>query len=361
MVQQSLIAYIQQLLKQGYDPGTVKTTLLNAGYSPVDVDAAMRAAGAPTHKINTKMLLILFLVILALAIGVLLVLKLLQPPPAVLSFQVNLFSTEVAPGQDVVVNAEISNPGGRGTSGLIDYVIDGPSGRIVASTESFTVRDRVSVPSTLSLPDSVVVGSYSLHATLSYADTSTSEVAYFEVVEVAERSALPVEALEERSEVKARELQQTCPGGCDDLNFCTSDSCIQGNCVYTSIVPCCGNRQCESGESVSSCPVDCGEIVGPEQTKATAIETAASDVSQAVEICDSLVQRVYIDGCLEDISDVSKSKDPCGLIIDDDVRDSCYIPFSYEDDFSVCPEITNPYMRNSCESLAKISEISKQQ
>ena len=54
MVQESLIEYIQKLLKLGYDAGTIRATLLNAGYSPYDIDIALRIAGAPERKIGTK-------------------------------------------------------------------------------------------------------------------------------------------------------------------------------------------------------------------------------------------------------------------------------------------------------------------
>ncbi len=360
MVQQSLIEYIQKLLQMGYDAGTIRTTLLNAGYSPYDVDTALRVAGAPGAKrIGTKVLVIAFVALLVLSVAVLLMLKAVQKPPVQLSFSVDLFSTQVEPGKDLVVNAVIANPSGARTSGLIDYEVSGPAGSVVKKTESFTVTTQASIPTSISIPAGTPKGSYSLSIRMSYLNKPPVQFArQFEVVSKVE-AAVPGEVLEEKKEEKARELQLTCPGGCDDLNFCTVDKCEQGVCIYTPVVPCCGNRECEPSESPSGCALDCSErpiSVGDVRKKAA--EAATADIGRAKEICDTLVQRAYIDGCLIDVSEASKSKEPCSVIVDSEQRDACLIPFAYQGDYSVCKDITNKYMKNSCLSLAGISAVS---
>jgi len=51
-----------------------------------------------------------------------------------------------------------------------------------------------------------------------------------------------------------------CPE-CDDRDPCTQDSYDYdlNSCIYESIIPCCGNMECEEGESEESCPEDCLE------------------------------------------------------------------------------------------------------
>ncbi len=353
MVQVSLVEYIQNLLRQGYDAETIRSTLLNAGYSPYDVNMALRAAGAPVKKtISTKTLIIAFSVILALALIVLIVLRMSQPEPASLGFNVNLFSTEVGPGQDLIVNAEIQNPSGRKISGLIDYEVAGPAGKIVSKTESFSVERQTSIPTAISLP-SAVPGSYSLVAILSYAGKTSQLSRSFKVVS----KAVPApEVLKERTVEAARAVQLTCPGGCEDFNFCTTDSCVSGVCVSSPVVPCCGNTVCEVGENVNNCQIDCSDRpVTPNEIIEKAKSAAGSDLSRAENICDSIVLRPYVDSCLADISAVSDSKSPCSAIVDSGKRDSCYMPFAYDGDFSVCSELTNPYMVNACTSLASLS------
>ncbi len=356
MVQQSLIEYIQRLLQQGYDSGVIRSTLLNAGYSPYDVDTAMRIAGAPQRRVSTNVLIVGFLILLVLAAGTLIVMKLFQEP-VVLSVSLNLFSTQSAPGQDVVVNVDIQNPSGRKTAGLIDFVVTGPSGRVASKTESFELTRQTSVPASIALPSTAAPGAYTIRATISYAGKSVSQSTSFEVVQKIQPER-PSGGLAEKPLEKAKELQLTCLGGCDDLNFCTKDECVQGACMNTPISPCCGDHKCDASETVSSCVLDCSERpIGPAEIRQRAKELASSDLDKALETCDGLAQRVYIDACLSDVSAASNSKDPCSRIIADDVRDACYIPFAYSNDFSVCPLITNSYMKNSCFSLAELSAV----
>lgn len=358
MVQQGLVEYIRRLLEQGYDSGSIRTTLLNAGYSPYDVDAAMRASGAPAKRIGGKPLIVAFVIILFACAAALLLLKLLQAPPVQLEVSVNLFSTEVAPGQEVVVNTDIRNPGGKKVDGLIDFEVLGPAGRVASKTEEFSVVTQVSVPVSVRLPSDAVIGDYRVFVRVSYKGKSEQASSSFSVVERVEQPAVPVESLKREAEEVARELQLTCPGGCDDLNFCTDDSCVQGVCRSVPVVPCCGNGECEAGESKSSCMLDCSERpVSPDEIKLKAKELAKSDVNGAVELCDSLVQRSYIDGCLSDVAEAGENKEPCARVVNSDLRDGCFITFAYKNDFSVCSEIKNSYMKTSCDTWAQISAV----
>lgn len=46
---------------------------------------------------------------------------------------------------------------------------------------------------------------------------------------------------------------------CDDKKPCTADSCVESVCTYEEITPCCGNRVCEDGETISTCENDCSQ------------------------------------------------------------------------------------------------------
>lgn len=355
MVQQSLVDYIRNLLAQGYDAGTIRTTLLNAGYSPYDVDLAMRVSGGSVpRRVPVKALLLVFVGLVLLIGGVLLVLKLLQPAPAVLDLSLSLLSSRVAPGGALIVNAEVSNPSGRRVGAVLDVVVEGPGGRIAAKSEDVSVEGRVNVPIAVQVPVSAQVGMYEVRAVLAFTGGSVRRSVDFEVAEGVPETQMPSEAVREEVFEQAKEAQAACPAGCDDLNFCTSDSCVQGECVHAPIVPCCGNGVCEAGEV---CPVDCAaRPVDVDDVRERAKSLAVSNLDGAVSECNGLAQRAFIDACLGDVAEASGQKQPCYDIVAEDIRDACLMSFAY-DDASVCSDIVNPYMRQSCVLMKDIRPI----
>ena len=347
MVQQSLVEYVRSLLNQGYGEGVIRSTLLNAGYSPSEVDVAFRVVrGLSVRSVSTRSLVLVFGVLFVLALVIFGVLKFLGPSPADLSFSVGLFSSSFSPGQEVLVNVDISNSGGA-VSGLIDFEVIGPGGRVAGKTESFSVVNSVSVPSSIVLPKGAPLGSYSLKVSLSYGVHSSSKSVSFNVVEGV-KSSVASESLVSPSVESAIQVELSCPVSCDDLDFCTLDSCVKGECVHRVVVPCCGNRVCESGEV---CGVDCEGLVDVDATRVEAVSLASSDFSGAVNLCKSLGASYLVDGCLADVSEEGNSKSGCLSIVDVEVRDSCLVSFALKDDFSVCDDVVNQYLKNSCLSL----------
>ncbi len=350
MAQQSLIEYIQKLLKQGYEVEAIRSTLLQAGYAPYEVDTAIRIAAKPKRAMPAKPLIIAFVILLVFSLGVLLLIKVLQAPPVMLNLKITPLSTQVAPGESLILTAEIQNPSNRKTNALLDYTIAGPGGRITAPTESITVTNKANIPSNIPIPKDAQPGSYTLTAILSYQDKTATQRLNIEVT--AEPTKAP-EILKKEVEEEAREIQLTCPGGCDDLDFCTTDTCVQGTCQRTTITPCCGNNICEAGEDESNCPIDCGKAVSPEEITRQA---EGENTQNAISLCNTLGQRIYIDSCLSRVAEKKNDQTVCEGIVDAEIRDSCYIYFSYQNDFSVCPKITNPYLKSSCNTLAGLGQ-----
>ncbi len=359
MVESNLKTYVERLFKQGYGKDAVRNSLLNAGYSPNVVEEAITAA-LPQKKISTKLLLIIFFILLGGALTTLLILKLLQEPPAVLSQTTELYSTEIKPGEELLVTTIITNPSQVHTTGLIDYTITGPEGTIATATEQFNVRDSVSIPKSIKLPDNILPGDYSVKSTVSYLNTQITQSANFKITEKAQQ-IIPIEIVQEQPIQEAEQEQKTCPIKCDDFNFCTQDSCINGKCEYTQITPCCGNAKCETGENTRNCALDCSEKPpSPDDINNQAAQLAKTDIENAMKTCDILSQQAYIDTCLLKAAEASASKTPCKYIGSNDLRDSCYIPFAYNNDFSVCEKISNPSTRNTCFTLQQISQIKEQ-
>lgn len=356
MVQEALKKYISQREQQGYSRASIEQALLNAGYPPKDISEAFGEG----RKIGTKMLLIIFLILLGAALAIIFVLKITQQPPAEITQRTELFSTEAEPGGKLILTTILENPGGRQVSGLIDYIIQGPEGTLLSETDEFSMQERKSIPKEITIPDDALQGAYTLRTTIKYNDKTSEGTVNFKIAEETLKQK-PAE-LEEKEEIQEIiEEQASCPTNCDDYDFCTVDDCVDGKCVSEPIVPCCGNNKCEDGESERNCALDCAERPpNPEQIKQEATEKAATSLSAAISTCQTLNQQAYIDSCLLEVSETTKSKETCELIAGDEIRDACYIPFAYDNDFSVCNKISNSITRNTCHTLNEINEIKKQ-
>lgn len=346
-MQQGVFEYVQRMRSFGYDDGAIRTALLNSGYAPSEVDTVLRA-GSASKRIDTKTLAYIFGALLILIVLVLVVLVVMRPEPAALSVQVSLVSSKVTQGRDVIATVSLTNLGGASASGLLDVIVSGPSGRVGAKTESFSVSDRTSVPVTLRIPESASLGAYTVLASVSYQGLVTSSSAAFEVVSVDVEVPSPV--LESSVVSEARESASECLGGCDDVNACTVDSCVAGGCVHSPVAVCCGDFICASSESESTCAVDCGAV--PDDVRSEAVAMASSNVDGAVAKCHSLGQSALIGACLSDVASIAEQVAVCREIQDDSVHDACVLRIAVS--ASSCDEVRNPLMKNSCLAIVNL-------
>jgi len=350
MVQESLVEYCRQLLSQGYDVDVIRTTLINAGYSKFDANDALRSAGASvpsSFHLSGKTLLFIFGGLIGLALIVWLVLLFTGPEPAPLSVSSSLIVSTVGPGEEVVVNVDVSNPDNRKVSAALEVQVSGPSGLIDIKSEALSLDSSRRVPVRVSIPGDAQSGLYSVEAVLTYGSLSVRSSSSFEVAQKSVET--PVGTVDVPVE-SAESVSLACPASCDDLQFCTKDVCIGGQCVHEPIVPCCGNGVCEAGEE-GSCLVDCAPQTNPQSVIDSAIAMASSNSQGAVQKCLSLGQQFYVDSCLSDVASTANDKFVCNQILSKESRDSCLISFAHKGDFSVCAEIQDVYLRTSCDSL----------
>lgn len=351
MVQESLVEYCRQLLAQGYDVQTIQTTLVNAGYSKFDANDALRAAGASVpsgFSISGRMLLFVFGGLFVLALLIWLVLLFTGPEPAPLGVSTSLLSSQVSPGYEVVINVDISNPDDRKVGASLEVEVSGPSGVIDVRSESLELVSSRRVPVRILIPEGSPVGQYVVDAVLSYGPLTVRSSSSFEVRSETVQSPVGVVDVPVKHAV---DVSLACPASCDDLQFCTRDSCVNGQCVNEPIVPCCGNGVCEAGETASSCAVDCAPQVNPQEVIGEAVGLAVANQQGAVQKCMSLGMQFYVDSCLNDVASASNSKAVCEQISSSESRDACLISFAYKGDFSVCAQIQDVYLRTSCDSL----------
>ena len=86
-------------------------------------------------------------------------------------------------------------------------------------------------------------------------------------------------------------------------------------------------------------------------------DMAQKTPDKAVIQCKTLRDALQ-DDCYNAIAEISNQSSYCQGILKDDMRDSCYINFVIEKDYSVCSKITNPRIKDNCNALRDISTAS---
>lgn len=343
---QGLVEYIQRLLKQGYDAGVIRSTLLNAGYSPHDVDVAMRVAGGQKRK--PTVLIVVFASLLIVAGIVWLVMTLLVPEPIEVGVGVSLFSSKIAPKDALVMTIDVRSS--VPATGLLDVRVRSAQKEVFAKTESLRVDGIKKIPYSITLKDAQK-GQYRVEVVFSAQGIRRSAFATFDVVE---QVAVPSESIVEQQVPFAQDLAKACPRGCDDGAFCTQDACIDGKCVHTPMTPCCGNKVCEAGEQ-QSCAIDC--VQSEISPKERAVQVAKANVVEATRLCDTLGSQVYVDGCLRDVADAAGDVTVCDQIASGETRDVCIMRFVDGSNAALCEKISNKYVKNSCYNIVALKQI----
>ncbi len=339
MVQTEIVKYVRTCLKQGYNFNTISTMLQNAGYSQYDIRRAIKEAQKkpPVKIITTKNLIIAFSAIVILIIIIILVMKLVAEP-ANLELTLKPFKTEIIPGEQLIITADIQNIGEKQTKTLLNAVVIGPDGKESLPSKTITLKDKASVPIKATIKPAATPGTYTLTVTLSYDGRMKTKSLQFLVKERTGPLTEAPKFITKEEETKEELLE--CVVDCDDLDKCTQDKCVSGRCVNTPIVPCCGNNFCESGETAQNCIQDC-----------------ESTIQKAPKECQEIVDKKEADECFMNLAATNRNKNLCQYILEDEFRDVCYIKFAYRKDFTVCDKITNQYTRNTCYTLENLVEV----
>ncbi|RLE46931.1 hypothetical protein DRJ22_00665 [Candidatus Woesearchaeota archaeon] len=345
MVQKSLIEYIKTSLQQGYRLNTIINMLRNAGYTQYEINEAIKKAQQPKKTITTKTILITFIIIAVLTILTIISIKIITPPElGELKLTLKPYTTELTPGQELIVTAEIQNPSKREAKAIIDMFITGPEQKTQLPSKSIILEEKASIPIKTRIKQTAKPGTYTLTVILNcQSQIKTKSIQFL----VKEKTKIETEMPLMTKEEKTKKELATCPGDCDDLNRCTKDECINGVCVHTPIIPCCGNNFCEQGETAENCPQDCKAKIKQTQEP------------EKAEQCQKLTGK-NADNCFRKLAEKNNNQETCQYISDEEIRDACYIEFAYKKDFTVCDKITNQYTKNTCYTLQSITEIEKQ-
>ena len=328
-----------------------------------------------THTIHLSKSVIIFSVSLAVAIAgiIFLVFSLMDgdtseedPNPAkLLDYKVDIQTKQVRAGEDLRIVNEITN---MGTATRYDIILHY---RILKGSEvvdeweeskAVTAVQQYMVPR--EIPDSFEEGKYTLKVVASY-DSERREAKASDTFTVLAKRVKPT--CEDGKQNQGEDgidcggpcdpCEKGC-GNCDDDDACTEDRCVDGECYYKQITPCCGNGICEESEGEVSCAEDC-ESSDPtieQPTTAQEIDSQISelmkgDINEAADYCAAIEETTKSDYCFKALAIRSGNKMFCSLISSSSQADFCYLKFASQGDSSVCSKIENKNLKDACEKF----------
>lgn len=363
MAEQSLTEYVHKLLKSGYDIGTIRSTLINAGYSPAEINRAITYAQNTTEprktiSLNLPVILISITALIIIILIILAAIKILTPETKTISMEVSPIQTEVRPGEDVLFLVLLTSNINRKETSILSYEIIDPKTEkiILTKQEKIDLGLQLSRTAQISMPADINPGQYNIQIIISHKQGAQQKSLNFDVKEPILQEIYKDTAVLFDEETAPEEVK--CPESCDDFNPCTIDYCEKGICRHTPIVPCCGNGICEEGENEINCPTDCAKTTKtPQEIIIQAKKIAAPDPEAAAMLCNKLTRQNDMDICFSEVAITSGKSIICENIQSSDSKDTCYMEFALKGDYIVCSNVKNKYLSQSCNSLKRSSTL----
>lgn len=349
--QKMLVAYIKQYLQQGYSPQQIQATLLQKGYPPFTVQQAMISAlkkpfSIPFPQLSKKMLLITLLSLLILLILAAIVWLYfhteLKEEPQI-DFSISVDIDTLAPGDILyVTNDFIKFPEEREYPITIYYTI--------SDEEMLTREDswQISFDRTEPLERSIKYGLTSTIAPGEYELSakmnygSMSKQAYASFTVSVSEEEL--EAAEAEAVAKEQAAQEVEEAKEIEEEGAEETAEIPGEEAVTEEVEVLSERGVPTAEDY--------------ENYAAAKSLASTDAATAAVYCTAISAATKKDECYSAVGRTSGQKEYCEEIISDPTRDACYIDFAFnKGDYTVCDEIANPFIQQSCRQLEQVAAM----
>jgi len=382
MVNLELVKYIRQLITNGYDVPSIKSHLVQSGYSGGDIDSAIdyiyHPPPAGSVAIQKKKIIISGLIGSAgfVIIAILLYSFVFAGPKMLIDLNLQSLGFEVDSGDYFEFIRDLTNIGSASRFDvLMSYTIIDPRSKAIVNSqdESFAIQTKSSKKIIIPVPSDTKPGRYTLKAVASYGKQTAEASTSFKVVEKVEVSCNDrIKNQGERgvdcggpcsacptSLNPNKEQPLGCPAGCDDFDPCTTDLCDGSKCSYQPLEVCCGDFVCSGGETTITCASDCAASRTPIRTSGDIIDEALSDArsdpQNARNLCSSLSKLDDSDSCYSLLADETEDFNFCDDVSADDKRDTCYMDFALaKNQFEVCGKLANRYLKNSCFSLKNL-------
>jgi len=361
MAQPTLASYIRTQLSAGYSMVSIREHLVTHGYSAKMVDDAIqnlyKGQKHPIHTLNKTLIVsasLIFVGLIILATSVYFLFGSNKESGQLLDVKIKGITEQVHPGDSFQFRVDLANMGGKNRYDVrLKHELLRGETVITMEEETVAVETTMGKVTSIKIPDTVRQDSYILRTTAIYSGKKA------------------VSSLSLRIEDEPAVVERTCPASCDDSNSCTIDACNASTnfrCLYTPIIPCCGDNNCQEGEDSGSCPGDCPldeendtggtpSLQRPisdfreelEKIKSIAI----SDSSRAGDMCKEFEKQVYQDHCYGEVAKISNMDGFCRAIKDADKKDSCLLNHILDNhNYELCTEIVNDNLRSSCSMLS---------
>ena len=362
--------YIIELLEKGYKPATIKEHLLKYGYNEDEVNHALYISKRPI-RINAPVIIAVTAIIAILGIiGFYLLNPSSVKPAELLDISIEELSPEVDKGGKMSADIMLENAGAREKYDVnLKYeIFDSSNNRLTFKVEILAIENSKQKSIELDIPDNTPAGEYILQVTVRYNGQNAIAKSPFTIKgEQAMNNEKPTD--------ESPPEEQECLSDCDD-----NDASTQDFCDATTSFECrhitegiCGDDVCGLSESELNCQEDCEtkKIVSLWEKTQKIEEKAKSDSESAANECESV--GTLRDNCLSKVGAASNNPDACNRIeeeetrddclstvaysaksppicenVSENKRDSCYIKFASENDFSVCDKLINPYLKDNC-------------
>ncbi len=344
--------YVKRLQAQGYDINSIRSQLVNSGYSPFDVAQAIKITEKTSVKKQFKVPSIkiasLFILLIILSFSIY-----FFWPSSVKIIEFNTFTSnkDVPQGGNLLFYNSIRSDIKKQVFVELNHKIIDRVGKIILNKkEIVSFVESVSSPTDISLLSNIPIGDYEVQSSLNYNKQSLTSKLFFSIKESSKDFGI-------KATNNSLNLLD-CPGGCDDFNSCTNDRCINGNCMFELKINCCGNNVCEASESESSCSEDCKQKTS--QTSQDLIQQAKDNISKGAEkaarYCNQISDKSIRDDCFLELTKESNNSLFCSSISDNGLRDSCFIDVILTTkDYSLCNKLLDDLLKNNCFLMEKIS------
>jgi len=359
MALRELVDYIKQYSAQGYSIASIRANLISSGYTPQQIDAAIETAFGGKKPFPLRLVLfgVAALVVLVLLVYGLVIL-LAPAGEEALTLVVTNAPTEVQLGIPLSFSRTVTVTDEDPVLVHLTYEIihEQTRERVLIQEEDVTVRRTSKKTMRLVINPSARSGDYNLRVIAEYSGLEQVRTHSFIVptTKLGRPTPSTPESLGEAIVTPPPTKPGVCHPTCNDYDPCTLDKCVGGSCVFDPRTPCCGNFECETGETEVTCAQDCkvrpitqGEAIL--QIRARAEQAASNNPGDAVNLCRGIAVQAQADSCMKAVAYASKRSDICKHIAGSKLRDACYLDFALKNkQSSVCQHVGDRWMKQSC-------------